>query len=72
VLGITSIVFCWWGLVSLAQVVLAIVFGYIGISRANRGASGKGQAVAGLVCGCVGALAYFIFGIVTLGVGFII
>ena len=71
-LGITSIVFCWWGLVSLAQIVLAIVFGCIGISRASRGASGKGLAVAGLVCGCVGALAYFIFGIVTLGVGFII
>jgi hypothetical protein len=72
VLGITSIVFCWWGLLSLAQVVLAIVFGCIGISRASRGASGKGQAVAGLVCGCVGAILYFIFGLLTLGAGFII
>jgi hypothetical protein len=72
VLGITSIVFCWWGLVSLAQVVLAVVFGCIGISRANRGAWGKGQATTGLVCGCVGGILYFIFGILTLGAGFII
>jgi hypothetical protein len=72
VLGITSIVFCWWGLLTLAQVVLAIVFGCIGIGRANRGASGRGLAVAGLCCGCVGAAAYFIFGIATLGIGFLI
>ncbi len=72
VLGITSIVFCWWGLFSLAQVVLAIVFGAIGISRANQGATGKGLAVAGLICGVVGFAAYCFVGLVTLGVGFII
>jgi Domain of unknown function (DUF4190) len=32
---------------------LALVFGAVGISRANRGASGKGLAIAGLVMGCV-------------------
>jgi len=72
VLGITSIVFCWWGLATLAQVVLAIVLGSIGISRAKTGATGKNLAVAGLICGCVGAAFYVFFGLVTLGVGFIV
>jgi Domain of unknown function (DUF4190) len=72
VLGITSIVFCWWGLATLAQVVLAIVFGCIGTSRASRGARGRGLAIAGLVCGCVGALFYLLFGVLTLGIGFLI
>jgi hypothetical protein len=72
VLGITSIVFCWWGLATLAQVVLAIVFGCIGMGRATNGASGRGMAIAGLVCGCVGALFYLLFGVFTLGIGFLI
>jgi len=72
ILGITSIVFCWWGLFSLAQVVLAIVFGVKGISKANVGAGGKGMAQAGLICGCVGAFFYVVIGIFTLGAGFLI
>jgi hypothetical protein len=32
---------------------LAIIFGGVGLSRANRGASGKGMAIAGLVLGCI-------------------
>jgi hypothetical protein len=72
VLGIGSVIFCWWGLFTLAMVVLAITFGAIGIQRANENGAGKGMAVAGLVLGSVGAVAYFIFGIVTLGVGFLI
>lgn len=72
ILGITSIIFCWWGLFSLAQVVLAITFGAVGIKRAGRGAAGKGQAVAGLCCGIVGLIAYVIFGIATVGIGFLI
>jgi hypothetical protein len=72
VLGITSIVFCWWGIFTLAQVVLAIVFGGVGIHKANRGADKKGMAIAGLACGIVGFLAYLIFGIATAGVGLLI
>jgi hypothetical protein len=30
---------------------LAVIFGAIGLSRANRGASGRGMAIAGLVLG---------------------
>jgi hypothetical protein len=72
ILGITSILFCWVGLLTLAQVVLAITFGSIGIRKANRGASSKGMAVAGLTCGIVGAFLYVIFGVGTLGVGFLL
>lgn len=72
ILGITSIVFCWLGIFTLAQVVLAITFGSIGIRKANRGASHKGMAVAGLTCGIVGAVLYVIFGILTRGAGFLI
>jgi ABC-type phosphate transport system permease subunit len=72
VLGITSIVFCWWGLFTLAQIVLAVVFACVGMSKASRGAGGHGLAVAGLVCGCVGAVAYVIVGLFTLGLGFIV
>jgi hypothetical protein len=73
VLGITSIMFCWWGLLSLAQVVLAGVFGVFAINKANSGlAGGKSLAIAGLICGVVGFIAYFFVGIATLGIGFII
>ncbi len=72
ILGITSIVFSWWGLLTLAQVVLAIVFGYIGLSRANQGMGGRGPAIAGMICGCVGGAIYFVIGLVSLGIGFLI
>jgi apolipoprotein N-acyltransferase len=65
VLGICSLVFCWWGLATLAMVVLAVVFG---ASSARR----SGMGVAGLICGCVGFLAYLAFGVATLGTGFLI
>jgi hypothetical protein len=32
---------------------LAVIFGAVGLSRANRGASGRGQAIAGLILGIV-------------------
>ena len=67
VLGVCSLVFCWWGLATLAMVVLSITFGTVGLGR-----PGRGMAVAGLVLGCVGGVAYLIFGIATLGVGFLI
>jgi ABC-type phosphate transport system permease subunit len=72
VLGITSIVFCWWGLFTLVQVVLAVVFGGVAIRAANQGADRKGMAIAGLVCGVVGFAAYALFGISTLGIGFLV
>jgi hypothetical protein len=34
--------------------VLAVIFGVMGLNRAKQGASGHGQAVAGIACGAVG------------------
>ena len=67
ILGIASVVFCWWGIATFVMVVLAIVFGSIGISRANQGAPQKNLAIAGLCCGIVGFIAYLIIGIFTFG-----
>jgi len=72
VLGITSIVFCWWGLFSLLQVVLAIVFGCVGLSRANQGAGQSTLAITGIICACAGLMFYLIIGFVSLGIGLII
>jgi len=72
VLGITSILFCWWGIFSLTQIVLAIVFSSVGIHNAKDGADKKGLATAGLVCGIVGAVAYLIIGTASGGIGFFI
>jgi hypothetical protein len=72
ILGITSIVFCWWGIFTLVQVVLAIVFGVVALGRAKAGAGGKGQAQAGIICGSIGAFFYLIFAILTVGIGFLI
>lgn len=72
VLGITSIVFCWWGLFTAAQVVLAIVFGVKAMKRADAGAGGKGLAQAGFVCGCVGGAIYLVLGIFSAGIGFFV
>jgi hypothetical protein len=68
VFGITSIIFCWCGLLALAQVIMAIVFGSVAISKANHGASGRGPATAGLVLGIFGGAIWFLLGLLTLGV----
>jgi ABC-type phosphate transport system permease subunit len=72
VLGITSIVFCWWGLLTLAQIMLAVIFSSVGISKANHGAANKGLAVAGLVLALVGLVLYFFIGLFSLGIGWVI
>jgi hypothetical protein len=69
VLGITSIVFCWWGLLAVLQVVLAIVFGCIALGQSNRGAGGQSSlAIGGIICACIGLMCYFVIGIFTLGI----
>jgi hypothetical protein len=73
ILGITSLIFWWMGVGELAQVVLAVVFSSYGLDRAKKhGITNRGQAVAGMACGCVGAAFYVIWGIATLGAGFIV
>lgn len=72
VLGITCVIFSWWGIFTLVQVVLAITFSAVGRGRAKRGAPHGGLATAGLVLGIIGAVIYFLIGIFSLGAGFFI
>ncbi|HEX2902209.1 MAG TPA: DUF4190 domain-containing protein [Jatrophihabitans sp.] len=39
---------------------LAIIFGGIGLSRANRGGSGKGMAIAGIILGIIDIVLWII------------
>lgn len=73
VLGIVGAVIEWAGLLTLAAGVLAIVFGAAGMNRANRlGGLHKGRATAAITLGCVAILAYLLWGIVSLGIFWII
>lgn len=52
VLGIIAVVLFWFIGVSWILALLAVIFGGVGLSKANRGeANNKGMAVAGVVCG---------------------
>jgi hypothetical protein len=62
VLGIISIVFSWVPFFDWVLAILAIIFGAVGISAANkRGGVGKGMAVAGLVLGLITVVLGVIF-----------
>ncbi|MFF1277413.1 DUF4190 domain-containing protein [Streptomyces marokkonensis] len=63
VLGIISAaVFCVWP-VAILLGVLAVIFGGIGRGKAHRGeATNAGQALAGIICGAVGAALGIAFG----------
>lgn len=56
VLGIISIVLCIFTVVDMVIAILGIIFGAIGVSKANKGARGKGMAMAGLICGIAGLI----------------
>lgn len=56
VLGIGSIVLFWLTILDAVLVILAIVFGFIGLGESKARGVGKGMAVAGLVCAAVGAV----------------
>ncbi|MFF5974734.1 DUF4190 domain-containing protein [Streptomyces sp. NPDC012769] len=57
VLGIISVAgFCFYGLGAIPGV-LALIFGIIGLKKANRGvATNRGMAIAGIVLGAIGTL----------------
>ena len=58
VLGILSIVFFWLSLLDAVFIILALIFGLLGLSDSRlRGRSGRSLAIAGLVCMGVGAAA---------------
>jgi len=54
VLGILGVVLFWLPVVGFAMAIVAVVLGGVGLSRANLGGGGRGQAIAGLVLGVVG------------------
>lgn len=57
VLGIISILMCWTSVLDAVLAIPAVVFGIVGLNEANRsGGTGKSMAIAGLVCGAVGAV----------------
>jgi hypothetical protein len=68
VLGVLSILFAALGHLAFVAGAVAVVFGIIGIGRANRGmVSGRGLAVAGIVLGAVGSV--FVLLTTSTGVG---
>ena len=57
VCGIIGVIFCWFGwfsFVALVLYVIGIILGAKGMQVAKTTNSGKGLAIAGLVCGIVG------------------
>lgn len=61
VLGILTLVLFFTIWLPFVLGALAIVFGAVGISKANKGAGQKGMAIAGLVCGAVGIVMAILF-----------
>src|SRR5437667_288484 len=56
VLGICALVLCWIPFLNWVLALLGIIFGALGVSRGNKVGTGKGMAIAGLICGIIGAL----------------
>ncbi len=62
VLGIVSIVMFWLSFFNGLFIVLALVFGILGLTEAgSRGGAGKGMAIAGLICMGVGTVATVLY-----------
>jgi len=56
VMGILSLVLFWIPFLGILLGLLGLIFGGIGIGRANKVGKGKGMAIAGLVMGIIGLL----------------
>jgi hypothetical protein len=63
VCGIVGLVLFWVPVICWILAILAIIFGGVGIAKANGGAPNRGMAVAGVVLGIV-ALALYVIVIV--------
>ena len=62
VLGIVSIVLFWTTIFDAVFIILALIFGFLGLNDARaRGGRGRGQALAGLVCAAIGAVLAIVF-----------
>lgn len=55
VLGILALITCWTVIGGVLLGLLAVIFGIVGLRRANRGlAFGRGRAIAGIILGVLG------------------
>ncbi len=61
VLGIVSLILFFTVVPPFILGGLAVLFGILGLSKANQGAPHKGLAIAGLICGAVGIVAAIAF-----------
>ena len=61
VLGIVSLILFFSVVPPFILGGLAVLFGILGLSKAEQGAPNKGMAIAGLVCGAVGIVAAIAF-----------
>jgi hypothetical protein len=56
VLGICGLVLCFLPFLGWVLAILGIVFGAVGMNKANKVGRGKGLAIAGLICGAIGLI----------------
>jgi hypothetical protein len=56
VMGILALVLFWIPFLGILLGLLGLIFGGVGIGRANKVGKGKGMAIAGLVMGILGVL----------------
>ena len=61
VLGILSIILFFLSIFDVPLFALGIIFGVLGMKAADRGAGGKGMAMAGLICAIIGGLCCLAF-----------
>lgn len=68
VLGILAVVFEWFGLITLALAIAAVVLGAVGASRSAVTGTGRRQGVAGVALGIIGLAAYLFWGAISAGI----
>ncbi|MGE0546161.1 MAG: DUF4190 domain-containing protein [Kofleriaceae bacterium] len=56
VTGILGLLMCFIPFLGWILALLGIIFGAVGVNKANKGASGKGLAMAGLITGSIGLI----------------
>jgi hypothetical protein len=61
VLGILSIVLFWTTIFDAIPVILGVIFGFLGLNQAKHTGRSRGVAIAGIICGFVGAVLAIIF-----------
>ena len=61
VLGILSLLSFFTVVPPFIMGALAVIFGFVGMSKAKQGAPNKGLAIAGLICGVAGIAATIAF-----------